>query len=130
MLNTSLTMSVTYYRFHFLNCLWAADSSFTISGSLSSEKPYKCDALQPVWLIFLPKTTLGILNISLSISIVHPSIDISKFNVCHFHCIFKKMFKQKKHLLMLGFEPTSEWTEQLLCYHMARYTVLLIRTKL
>jgi len=53
----------------------------------------------------------GVLNISLSISIVQ-SIDISKFSVCHFHYItcVEKLLNKK-----LGLKPmSSEWTAAVL----------------
>jgi len=43
------------------------------------------------------KTYPGILNLSVGISIVHQSIDISKVSVCHLHYIMsiKKAIEQK-----------------------------------
>jgi len=54
--------------------------------------------------IFHAKTTLGILNISLSISIAHLLIDILKFSFT-IQCTFEKIIERKK-FFQVGLELT------------------------
>jgi len=80
-------MSVTFQKFCFVSRSQVTGNNFAISGisRLKSHKGVTHYSL--LGNVSHTKTYPGILNISLSISIVHQSIDISKFSVCHLHYI-------------------------------------------
>jgi len=116
--NGSLAMSVTFQKFHYLSYSRATGNNFTISGSprLRSHKITMRYSL--FGNVSCTKTYPSILNISLSISIAHQSINVSKFSVCHFHYIMriKKLLNEK---ISLKWDLSSHLQcEQLLCYHL------------
>jgi len=70
--------------------------------------------------IFRTKTTLGILNISLRISIAYLSIDILKFSICHLHYtmhVWKNYWMKKMFQVSSGTRicASPEWTLNSCC---------------
>jgi len=91
MLNGSLAMSVTFQKFSFLSCSLSTGNNFTISciARSRSHKSVMCYSLF---------SNVKPINMSVSISIAHQLIDISKFSFCHFHYIMhiKKLLNENK----------------------------------
>ena len=83
-LNASLAMSVTYQKFCFLSRHSQATSNIFFTAAHDSWSHKSVMHYSLFGNVSNAKIYPGILDISVSISIAHQSIDISEFHVCHF----------------------------------------------
>jgi len=118
----SLAMFVTFQKFCFISCLWATGTilPFQVAQDLRNLK-VQCTTAYCLAMFPMLKPIPCILNISVSFSMAHQSIDISKFNISHFCYIMyikKSYWIEQNNLFRVGFESVSPvsrvWTAAVL----------------